>query len=291
MDGSGVSGWRVPGQPISTPPQRSPPPHPWRRGWGTPLPPPQPPSVSLHVCPLLYRGVLKTHPDKNPDDPNADAKFKKLAEAYEVLSDPEKRSKYDRSSLPQRGNEGMAEPCMCGADGGGAVGAPSNAERTDLPKGDPRADWRRHRPGPKAEMFFSSLGCFSFGVPHVDLRQQRKVMHCTFGSCSRTVPLPSAFHSMFRQQRRCHGGRPGARPDPEPPPPPHSRGPKCLRGPDHHTSQNGEIRWRRRCRKIVVPCLKGLGEPVTPCVYTQNAQLFLGIFSGPPRRRGLCSHF
>jgi len=36
------------------------------------------------------------HPDVNPDDPQAEAQFKELAEAYEVLSDPQSRAAYDR---------------------------------------------------------------------------------------------------------------------------------------------------------------------------------------------------
>ena len=44
-----------------------------------------------------YRKLaLKYHPDKNPDDASAEEKFKEAAEAYEILSNNEKRSKYDR---------------------------------------------------------------------------------------------------------------------------------------------------------------------------------------------------
>ena len=44
-----------------------------------------------------YRKVaLKYHPDKNPDNKEAEEKFKEAAEAYEVLSDADKRARYDR---------------------------------------------------------------------------------------------------------------------------------------------------------------------------------------------------
>ena len=40
--------------------------------------------------------AMKYHPDRNPDDPSANEKFKEAAEAYEVLSDSEKKSAYDQ---------------------------------------------------------------------------------------------------------------------------------------------------------------------------------------------------
>ena len=40
--------------------------------------------------------AIQFHPDKNPDDKKAEANFKKAAEAYEILGNEEKRSKYDQ---------------------------------------------------------------------------------------------------------------------------------------------------------------------------------------------------
>jgi molecular chaperone DnaJ len=43
-----------------------------------------------------YRGLTrKHHPDANPDDPQAEERFKELTQAYEVLANPEKRRNYD----------------------------------------------------------------------------------------------------------------------------------------------------------------------------------------------------
>ncbi len=61
----------------------------------------------------VYRKLaLKYHPDRNPDDQEAEEKFKEAAEAYEVLRDPQKRSLYD-----QYGHAGLENTGFSGFGG------------------------------------------------------------------------------------------------------------------------------------------------------------------------------
>ena len=75
-------------------------------------------SASKDELKKAYRKIaIKFHPDKNPDDKEAEEKFKEAAEAYEVLSNDEKRQRYDRF-----GHQGV------GGSGGGFSGGGMNMD-------------------------------------------------------------------------------------------------------------------------------------------------------------------
>lgn len=72
-------------------------------------------SVDAKDIKKAYRRLaMKYHPDRNPDDANAEDKFKEATEAYEVLSDEQKRAAYDR-----HGHAGVDQSGGGGFSGGG----------------------------------------------------------------------------------------------------------------------------------------------------------------------------
>ena len=83
------------------------------------------PGASQDEIKKAYRkGALKYHPDKNKNKPDAGEKFKEVSQAYEVLSDPEKRKVYDQYGLEYllRGGPSAPPPGAEGGTPGGFAG-------------------------------------------------------------------------------------------------------------------------------------------------------------------------
>ena len=78
-----------------------------------------------------YRKRAKLfHPDLHPNDPKAKAKFQALNEAYDVISDPEKRAKYDKYGEQWRQADAFQGNDTEGFCGGLAL-VPSNSRAVD----------------------------------------------------------------------------------------------------------------------------------------------------------------
>ena len=70
-----------------------------------------------------YRKLAKElHPDRNKDKPDASARFSKVTQAYDILTDKDKRAQYDRGEIDDEGNP--RAPFGFGAGGSGGAGGP-----------------------------------------------------------------------------------------------------------------------------------------------------------------------
>lgn len=87
-----------------------------------------PRSASEKDIKSAYRKLAKTyHPDQNKDDPKAQAKFAEASNAYDFLSDKQKRGQYDRGEIDADGNPKMAGFDFSGFGGGQRGGGQRSA--------------------------------------------------------------------------------------------------------------------------------------------------------------------
>ncbi len=64
------------------------------------------PAATADEIRKAYRKLAKQlHPDLNPGKPEAEARFKSVSAAYDLLSDPDKRARYDRGEIDETGAE------------------------------------------------------------------------------------------------------------------------------------------------------------------------------------------
>lgn len=134
-----------------------------------------------------YKQLAKRyHPDKNPGDKTAEAKFREVATAYEVLTDSEKRSIYD-----QHGEEGLKQNGSGGGGGGGGGGFPGGG----FPFGqfmDGDGQQFHFRGGESfggfgGGGFGGGGGGFHGGRPNMRRKRKKKICHvskwCENGAC------------------------------------------------------------------------------------------------------------
>ena len=144
-------------------------------------------SASADEIKKAYRRRARDlHPDANPDDPQAEDRFKELAVAYQVLSDDDQRARYDR--FGEAGVGGAGGPSAEDIFGGGGLGDIFDAffggsspfgggDGRGGPAGPPRAKiWR--------SSLISNLSRLSLA------QKSRSISVCPSGAMTAEVPVP-----------------------------------------------------------------------------------------------------
>src|SRR3546814_11900184 len=83
-----------------------------------PRPPNSTRTNTLYPYTTLFRS--KSHPDLHPGDKEAEARFKEISAAHDLLGDPDKRARFDRGEIDAEGREPPPRQSWSGAPGGGA---------------------------------------------------------------------------------------------------------------------------------------------------------------------------
>ena len=72
----------------------------------------EPTADASEIKKAYYKKARRMHPDKNPDDPDANAKFQTLGQAYQTLSDEGLRAKYDKGGEESVADQDFMDPSM-----------------------------------------------------------------------------------------------------------------------------------------------------------------------------------
>ena len=87
-----------------------------------------------------YRKLAKElHPDRNKDNPNASERFSDVTKAYDLLSDKDKRARFDRGEIDADGNPKFAGFARSGGRGGRTAQGGFTAEAVRWLESAPRA--------------------------------------------------------------------------------------------------------------------------------------------------------
>ena len=194
-------------------------------------------TASVEEIKKAYRKqAMKYHPDRNPGNKEAEEMFKKVSNAYEVLSDPKKRATYDQFGAAAFENGGMGGP-------GGMAGGFRDA-----------SDVFREFFGGRGGGIFESF----FGGGHADEEEDRRGNDLRFDLEISLEEAASGVEKTIKYRRHvqcptCHGS--GAEPGTK-----RKTCPTC-KGRGQVTSSNGFFRMSRPC-----PTCRGSGSVVEkPC--------------------------